>query len=195
VTNEVIGRAMEACRPYLLTVANHELASGLSAKAGASDLVQETYLEAQRDLDKFQGTSEHELKGWLRRILLNNLSNFVRRYRSTRKRQTNREVSMDRDSAADALMNGLQSPAPSPSGVAMLHEQQARVQEALDRLKERDRQVIIWRSQEHCSWDEIGNRLGGTPGMAQKAWSRAIQRLRDALGDEPGSMEAPGPGA
>jgi RNA polymerase sigma-70 factor (ECF subfamily) len=172
---------MEACRPYLMTVASREIASGLLNKAGASDLVQETFLEAQRDLLQFQGRSEEELRRWLRAILRNNLAGFVRRYRATYKRQASREVSIERDDAAGALKDALASPAPSPSGVAIRREEDAQLLRALGRLKERDRLVILWRSQEHCPWDEVGRRLGGTAGMAQKVWSRAVHKLREAL--------------
>src|SRR5437870_8093656 len=80
---EALGQMLEACRGYLLLVAQRELAPDLRAKGGASDLVQETFLEAQRDFPRFSGRSEAELLAWLRRLLLNNLANFTRHYRAT----------------------------------------------------------------------------------------------------------------
>src|SRR5262249_3376165 len=87
---EALGRALEGCRDYLLMVANKELDPQLQAKGGASDLVQQTFLEAQRDFGRFQGNSEDELLAWLRRLLLHNLADFTRRYRDTGKRQADR---------------------------------------------------------------------------------------------------------
>ena len=84
---EALGEALEACRAYLLVIANRELDPRLNAKGGASDLVQETFLEAQRDLAGFHGSSEAEWRGWLRQMLVHNLANFVRRYRDTDKRK------------------------------------------------------------------------------------------------------------
>src|SRR5215470_7553973 len=81
-SNEALGQALEACRGYLLLIAQRHL----EAKGGASDLVQETFLEAQRDFGQFRGTSEAELLAWLRRLLLNNLGHFSRRYRDTHSR-------------------------------------------------------------------------------------------------------------
>jgi RNA polymerase sigma-70 factor (ECF subfamily) len=181
-----LGRAMEACRPYLLLVANKEIAPVLRPKGGASDLVQETFLEAHRDLDQFSGRSARELKGWLRRILRNNLANFFRRYRGADKRQVGREVSLDRDQSGDGSADCLVSSTLSPSGQAILSEQAARLERALDRLPERERLVLIWRNHDHCQWDEIGRRLGGSADMARKAWSRAVERLRNEVGDIPG---------
>src|SRR5689334_9972806 len=87
-----LGEALEACRAYLLHVAEHELDRGLRAKGGASDLVQQTFLEAQKDFPRFAGTSEAELLAWLRRMLLNNIANFRRQWVDTAKRAANREV-------------------------------------------------------------------------------------------------------
>lgn len=180
---DAVARAMEAYRPYLLSVANREIESALSQKAGGSDLVQETFLEAQRDLSVFQGRSEGELRGWLRRILRNNLANFVRRYRGSLKRQAGREISLDREDndSSGSVKDELTSSAPSPSGLAIQSEEYAHVKRALEALSERDRQIVLWRSQDHQSWDEIGQRLGSNAVAARKAWSRAVQRLRDRL--------------
>src|SRR5262245_5783304 len=99
-SHEALGEALEACRRYLLLVAQRELAPELQAKGGASDLVQQTFLEAQRDFPRFAGTTEAELLAWLRCILLHNLGKFSRQYRGTQKRGLEREVTLDGDSAA-----------------------------------------------------------------------------------------------
>jgi RNA polymerase sigma-70 factor (ECF subfamily) len=89
---DALGQVMQVCRQYLLLVANRELEPELQAKGGASDLVQETFLEAQRDFGRFQGSSQAEVLAWLRRILLNNLANFRRRYSGTDKRPSGRST-------------------------------------------------------------------------------------------------------
>ncbi len=78
---ESTGQALERFRRYLLAIANHQLDPELRAKGGASDLVQETFLEAQRDLQRFQGSSTEELRAWLRQILVHNVGAFSRRFR------------------------------------------------------------------------------------------------------------------
>src|SRR5262249_59741442 len=82
-----LGQALESFRDYLLLIAERELAPDLRAKGGASDLVQETFLEAQRDFADFRGDTEAEFRAWLRRLLLHNVANFARHYRDTAKRQ------------------------------------------------------------------------------------------------------------
>src|SRR5258708_30795946 len=76
-----LGQALETFRDYLLAVANRRLDPALRAKGGASDIVQETFLEAHRDLPAFQGDSTNEFRAWLVRLMLNNLMNFTRSYK------------------------------------------------------------------------------------------------------------------
>ncbi|MBW3600464.1 MAG: RNA polymerase factor sigma-70, partial [Planctomycetes bacterium] len=66
-SHDAVGGALEACRAYLLLIANRELPAEVRQKMGASDVVQETFIEAQRDLRQFLGQSEEELLAWLRR--------------------------------------------------------------------------------------------------------------------------------
>ena len=101
---EALGRLLEACRRYLLLVAERELDPALRPKGGASDLVQETFLEAQRDFAGFRGRSQPELRAWLRQILRNNLANFHRRFRDADKRRLDREVSLDRSDGLKAQL-------------------------------------------------------------------------------------------
>jgi RNA polymerase sigma-70 factor (ECF subfamily) len=179
---EALGRALETCRDYLLLIAGRELDPDLRAKGGASDLVQETFLEAQRDFERFRGGSARELRAWLRRLLLNNVLNFTQHYRGRAKREIGREVALDasdstsprRDVAADT---------PSPSGQAMANEQAQALQKALERLPETYRQVLAWRHQEDLSFEEIGRRLERTANAARLLWLRAVERLQEELGN------------
>src|SRR6516164_5193734 len=122
-----LGQALEAYRHYLLGVAQRELDSALQAKGGASDLVQETFLEAQRDFAQFRGASAAELQAWLRRLLLNNLANFKRTFRGTDKRDVGREVPLERATPGSAEA-ALTTPMPAPSGAAVANEQAEVVQ-------------------------------------------------------------------
>src|SRR4051812_35536174 len=92
-SRDALGQALEACRGYLLLIAQQELDPELQAKGSASDLVQQTFLEAQRDFAGFQGATQEALQAWMRRLLLNNLANF-RRDLHRDKRRVSREVAL-----------------------------------------------------------------------------------------------------
>ena len=79
---DALGRILDAVRDYLRRVARRELPDNLRAKEDESDLVQQTFAEASASFDHFRGTCRHELEAWLRRILLDNVSNFRREFRA-----------------------------------------------------------------------------------------------------------------
>ena len=116
-SDSALGQLLEAYRPYLLLVANRELPPDLRVKVGASDLVQETFLDAQRDFPRFRGSTERELLAWLRRILLTNLALVGRQFRDTEKRQLDREVPLATASPAE-LLDALIDWDESPSSIA-----------------------------------------------------------------------------
>ena len=66
---EALGDLLQRYRPYLRILARRQLDSAMNARMDASDIVQQTCLEAHRDLAAFHGTSKGELIAWLRRIL------------------------------------------------------------------------------------------------------------------------------
>jgi RNA polymerase sigma-70 factor, ECF subfamily len=183
-SREALGQVLEACRGYLLLLARRECDPELQAKGGASDLVQETFLEAQQDFAQFHGSSEEELRAWLRQLLLHNLANFVRRYRTTAKRQLGREVGVDAGGSAAGGGGTLPADVPSPSGLAMAHEQAEALRRALGRLPEDYRQVILFRYQEQRPFEEIARLMHRSSNAVRTLWSRAIRRLRQ-------EMEAP----
>ena len=135
-SKDEMGRAFEACRAYLQLVAGSEIDSDLIAKGGASDLVQETFLEAQRDFNAFHGTTEQELLAWLRRLLLNNLANFRRRYRETAKRQATVEVPLGAGGSSAEWAKAILAESTSPSEVVIAQEQATALRQALTRLPE-----------------------------------------------------------
>jgi RNA polymerase sigma-70 factor (ECF subfamily) len=182
-SREALGRAFEACRRYLLSVAHQQLNADLQAKGGASDLVQETFLEAQSSFERFQGNSEVELRAWLRQLLHHRAAKFRRRYRTTQKRRLARETTLTAASQP-AIPSG--DPA-SPSAMLMAHEQAQRLREALERLSDDYRRVITLRYVEQRSFEEIGRLMQRTPNAARMLWLRAIEHVKHHVrpADEP----------
>jgi RNA polymerase sigma-70 factor, ECF subfamily len=181
-----LGEALEACRAYLLKIAEQDLDPALRPKGGASDLVQQTFLEAQRDFARFTGGSEQELLAWLRQLLRNNLANFARDYRQTGKRRIDREVALDTPDSSGGPAGQVPADTTSPSGHAAADEQAEMVRRTLERLPEDYRRVLTLRYQEGRSFDEIAQLLGRSSNAARKLWARAVERLEEELpkGDE-----------
>ena len=163
-------------RAYLHYVAQREIGRDLDARGEASDLVQETCLEALRDLDKFHGTSEGEFLCWMRRILIHNVRSFARRRRAL----ADREVSVDpRRIDLEAIIGD--AGAHCPCDAAMVTERLQKLREALDRLPDRARQSVLMRSRDDRTFREIGEHLGCSAVAARKLWLRVRERLRHEL--------------
>lgn len=182
-SNEALGQALEKCRLYLLSIARGELGSDLQAKGSASDLVQETFLEAQRDFRQFGGASEAELLRWLRQMLLNNVGTFSRRFRETSKRDLSREVEFKLGSQSGLPCDFMADVGPSPSSIAMEQERAAQLQRALARLSDDHRRVIKLRYEEQRSFEEISQQMNRSPDAVRKLWARAMQNLRQEWED------------
>jgi RNA polymerase sigma-70 factor (ECF subfamily) len=182
---EALGNVLEACKAYLLLIARHELTAELQAKAGASDLVQETFLEAQRDFPQFQGQSADELRAWLRQILRNNLANFVRRYRDTGKRNVSAETPLAGESSSANWAAGLAAREETPSQQLIAQEEARAVQAAVVRLPEDYRQVIVLRIQEGRPFEEVGRLMDRSSSAVRKLFARAVERLQQEIETPP----------
>ena len=143
--------------------------------------MQQTFLEAQQDFQGFHGDSEVELLAWLRRLLLNNLANFARHYRGSRKRAIGRERQLPGADSADRAFIELTDTAPSPSSIVRQDEEDVALKAAIAGLPSDYRQVITWRYEEDLSFAEIGKRLNRSANAAQKLWFRAVERLRENM--------------
>jgi RNA polymerase sigma-70 factor (ECF subfamily) len=75
---DALGHLLEHYRGYLRISAPRRLQAPRAARMDASDVVQKTFLEAQRSFERFQGQNENQLLGWLRSILDHHLTDAVR---------------------------------------------------------------------------------------------------------------------
>src|SRR6516165_12689122 len=181
-SKEALGQVLETFRGYLLLVADREIHPDLRAKGGASDLVQDTFLEAQRDFDQFHGASADELRAWLRRLLLNNVANFTRQYRERAKRDVGREISLEAGGSSHERGAGLEANTLSPSGEAAAQEQARALTQAMERLPPDYRRVLALRHEEQLTFEQIGQQMQRTANAARMLWLRAVERLQKEMG-------------
>ena len=175
---EAAGELLERYRTSLQAMAEAALPNELKAKLSASDLVQQTFLEAQRRIGDFQGESPEVLAAWLRAALVNKLRDELRRVNSPG-RAGAVEVSLDADSH---LRRGLTSDSSGPFEKASRVEEQEHLTTCLARLPANYREAIHLRHRDNLSFGEIAARLDLSENAARKLWVRAIAELREMLG-------------
>lgn len=180
-SREALGQALDLCRHHLIVVARRALGARLRAKGGASDLVQDTFLEAQRLFVRFEGDSGTQWRAWLRSLLLHKAAKLGRRYSRTRKRQLSREIPLSADGPVAAHPSQIAGTGPTPSVQVMADEQLRRLQDAIGRLPVDYRQVIALRYQQGLTFDDVGQRLGRSADAARMLWARAVDRLKQEL--------------
>jgi RNA polymerase sigma-70 factor (ECF subfamily) len=165
-----------ACRNYLQLVARSQLESGLQARADASDLVQQTLLDAHRDFAAFRGRTEGELLGWMRVMLCRNAVDIVRAQRKGGVREVSRDAF-----ASDARPPEPIDPGLSPSQWVARHERELALANAVALLSPEHREVIVLRNLERLPFDEIGRRMDRSRPAVQMLWMRALQQLEMRL--------------
>ncbi|MBN1908917.1 MAG: sigma-70 family RNA polymerase sigma factor [Pirellulales bacterium] len=171
------------CRNYLGYVARAQVESWLRVKVDASDVVQQTMMEAHRDFERFSGGSEKEWLGWLRKILAHNVADYVRHYRGTAKRQARREVPL-RQPGDTVAFRGAPEPAAddaTPSQELMRLDEELRVATALAELPPDYQEVIMLRNLQRLSFNDVAERMDRSRPAVQMLWMRAIRKLQEVI--------------
>lgn len=176
----------EHCRDYVSVLARARVESWMRRKIDASDIVQQTLLDAVQGLERFEGSTEQEWLAWLRQVLAHNVQDFIRRYR-TAKRAASRELPIGTsadDSQVPPLVVELADSLASPSQLLIQHERELALVQALCRLSPDHREVIELRNLQRLPFDVVAERMGRTRPAVQMLWTRAIKKLEELLRSE-----------
>jgi len=138
----------------------------------AEDLVQETFLRAYKQLNRFQ--SRAGLGTWLYRIAANCSLDLLRRQKRRGEQET---VEFDSEEAFPAIL----SDAPAPDQQVYHGEVRQKVESVMRELTPMERTAFVLRHFEGLSIEEIGSALGVGPGATKQSIFRAVQKMRRAL--------------
>jgi RNA polymerase sigma-70 factor (ECF subfamily) len=139
----------------------------------AEDVVQETFLRAYRQLDKYEARSSFST--WLYRIASNYSLDLIRmRKRHEDKRERGKAEERD-------ILQALPINSPGPDRIVYSSQVQERVNEALNELSAQERTAFVLRHFEGLSIDEIGEALGTGTNATKHSIFRAVQKLRRSL--------------
>jgi RNA polymerase sigma-70 factor, ECF subfamily len=175
---------MSRFRPYLLMLARLNFDGMLQAKLSASDVVQQTLLEAHQSRASFRGRNDQEQAAWLRRILARNLADEVRKFRR-RKRDVRLEQSIHEalSESTARLERWLASGEGTPSQCAVANEQLLALADALTKLPEDQRKAVEMHHLQGCPSALIAARLGRTEVAIAGLLRRGLKKLRETIRD------------
>jgi RNA polymerase sigma-70 factor (ECF subfamily) len=137
----------------------------------AEDVVQETFLRAYRQLDRFESRSSFGT--WLHRITVNCALDHVR--------QRPRHQAYDELASEDGGATTGPDEVVSPDRLAFSAEVRQRVASALGDLSPAERTAFVLRHFEGRSIEEIGRTLGLRTSATKHSIFRAVQKMRRAL--------------
>ncbi len=187
-----LDRLFAQCRNYLNVLARAQVEKRLQSKVDASDLVQQTLLEAYRDFRNFRGGTEAEWLAWLRRILTHNAANFIRHWQTTGKRQARREVQLGPADSSAAPRFDPSDHGESPSQQLMRKEREVLVADAVAQLPADYQEVINLRNLQRLPFNEVAERMGRSRPAVQMLWLRALNQLQQILAGLMTSWQLPG---
>ena len=160
----------------------------LAARVDPSDIVQEALLDAHRELSDYLRRRPLPLYPWLRQLAWERLLKSHRAHIRAQKRSVGREEPRDLllpEESAVQLAHRLIAAGTNPSHRLIRDELRQRVRAALEAAPPRDREVLVMRHLEEMSAAEIAAALGITERAAKARHSRALERLRVLLDEDP----------
>jgi RNA polymerase sigma-70 factor (ECF subfamily) len=181
----VLGRLLEENRTALIAEAERQLRGRLAARVDSADIIQQTFLEAHRGFERFEGQTEIEFSCWLRTILNRNIAGQLRDHTRAAKRDVRRECSLD-DSRGDGepLWRRMVAAHSSPSQHAVRAEDFARLAGALGDLTNDQREAVRLRHLEGWPLVQIAERLGRTQAATAGLIKRGVKALRERIDGE-----------
>lgn len=165
---------------WLRLMARLQLDDQWNRKFDASDIVQQTLLEAWKGESAFRGNSSSERIAWLRTILGRVIGRETRKYQGTQMRDPSKELSFPHslDQSSIMLGNLLAADTNTPSAHADNREQQIIIADALESLPADYRDVVVLRNLRGMSHAEIALKLDRSEAATRMLWLRALKELQ-----------------
>lgn len=160
--------------PRLSILIHYKLGPEMRHRVEVDDILQETFLAASRQFDKFTYRDPGSFMRWISRIA-DHVTVDAARYHSRQKRRPAELVQLGTESNPHGV-RAIDSV--TPSRIFARKERLRQVLERLDELPEDYRQVILLAKIEGLSTVEIAGRMGKSRENVAVLLHRAIRRLR-----------------
>ncbi len=175
---------LERYRERLRRMVALRLDPRLAQRLDPSDIIQESLADAARKLDDYLIKPPLPFYPWLHRLTTERLVQAHRFHLQSRKRDVDCEIRLGQDASMAGLADRFAASGTAPGDRIRRDEQRRYLIDALEMLSETDREVLVMRYLEGLGFGEISAALGITEGAAKVRHFRALERIRDRLGDD-----------
>ena len=171
-------QSLERFREYLKLLARLQLGARPTASVDPSDVAHRTLIDAFEKCVQSRGRTRAEQAAWLRTILSRNVADLVRA-QGHKKHDVPPETSLDRelDESSARLGSWLAVEQPTRYEHSQSHERAIMLADALARLPEDQREVLIRHYLLGCSPAEIGAALGRSISAVGGLLRRGLKQL------------------
>lgn len=171
-------------RQRLREIAAAALPPNLGGRTDASDMVQQTFADANHSFMDFRGTTMAQLFEWLNVILDHNIKDAIRRHVLAQRRSVRSERRLDGSSQITAnWRNSIAANHTPPMAAADRDESQHQLLAALERLPPRQRAAVRLRHLEGKPLADIALELECSKQAAAAVIARGLRALRAVLHD------------
>lgn len=178
--NEILAKHRARLRKMVALRMNDRLQGRLDA----SDVIQETFVEASRALDDYLKDPKFSVYLWLRRLAGQKLIQAHRKHVDAQKRTVGRELSIHGGVPAansECMAIELSGNVETPSRIAQRNEASDQLTKALELMDELDREVLSLRHFEQLTSKESAEVLGMSNEAVKKRYVRALDKLQKIL--------------
>ncbi len=146
----------------------------LNNSEDAIEQAQETFIKAFKYIKAFKGNCT--VSTWLYRIATNVCLDFLRKHKNKK------DISLEQKTFEDLKVEDrLISNSPGPEKLAEINAQRRAINDALAKMNEKNRLMIILRDVNGFSYEEIADILQSPVGTVKSRISRARAELRNLL--------------
>ena len=186
-----LGARLETLRPRLTRMVELRMHPRLRRRIDPADVIQEAFLDIQRDLPRYRDDPQLPFYLWARRAVGDKMYELHRRHLGAQMRDACRERGATVPEVSTiSLSQCLLDPEPTPSEAGSRKESVELLRQALDRIDEDEREALTLRHFEEATNEEVARILGVSPATASRLYTKALRSVRGFL-DRPETRRDP----
>jgi RNA polymerase sigma-70 factor, ECF subfamily len=179
-----LAQLLQAHSQRLIESIRGELGDRLRQRLESQDVMQQVFLDALHNIDRFVNRGHDSFFAWLRRIALNRICDADRMAFQTAKRGGEvRAADVAGNQSMAPLLEALAETVSTPSGAVASAEEERRLERAIGQLNDDQRRGIELRYLQQLNVTDAAAKMDRSERAVRSLCVRALIRLRELLND------------